>query len=237
MRPLFLPVLLALSSALGADVPAKPTPLTVADAEKLVRAYLFQLNPKMNPEATFPLREERVEGLFEKLGCQLFKVTEGNVTDGREGDWAGACMAVAHGKVQRLGAHFGGPGVMSACIADLDGDGTEELVYSYANGSGVHRSHVAAWKPAADGKGVEFVAPLAFFGLLFVRRLWDGTVRIEVGDFKSNLNLNEWVAQGTLGVLKARAGDGGLSLEVTLAEPLAKEFRDRLQRQGSALRR
>jgi hypothetical protein len=216
MRALFVPILLALSTALGADAPAKPAKLTIAEAEKLVRAYVFEVQPAMNPEATFPLNEERVEGLSEKFGCQLYKVTDGV--------WECASLLVGHGKVQRLGESFGGSGVMSACLADLDGDGTDELVYSFSWGSGIHRSHVAAWKPAANGKGVEVVASLAFLGDLFVRRLGDGTVGIEVGEFKGNLN--EWATKGTLGGMKARAVDGGISLDVKLAEPLSKEIRD-----------
>jgi hypothetical protein len=178
--------------------------------------YVFQVKPTMNPEARFPLREEKAEGLFDKLGCQLFKVTDGV--------WECASLLVGHGKVWKLGEYFGGSGVMSACLADLDGDGREELVYSYSFGSGIHRSHVAAWKPTADGAGREVVAALAFGGDLFVRRLADGTVSVEAGEFKGSVN--NWVRGATLGTARMVKREDRASLEIELAKDLPGNVRE-----------
>ncbi len=50
-------------------------------------------------------------------------------------------------KIYPLGEWFGGLGVTSMELADLNSDGYSELYFTYSWGSGIHRSHVAYFDP------------------------------------------------------------------------------------------
>ncbi|WP_028612678.1 hypothetical protein [Paenibacillus harenae] len=60
-----------------------------------------------------------------------------------------ASFLLYEGKVYSLGEWFGGFGVTSMALADLDSDGRSELYFTYSWGSGLHRSHAAYFNPAA----------------------------------------------------------------------------------------
>lgn len=53
------------------------------------------------------------------------------------------------GKVYPMGSWLGGLGVTSMKLADLNGDGEDELYFTYSWGSGIHRSHAAYFDPVA----------------------------------------------------------------------------------------
>ncbi len=64
-------------------------------------------------------------------------------------DTSCASFLLYEGEVYPLGEWFGGLGVTSMALADMDGDGTSELYFTYSWGSGIHRSHVAYFDPVA----------------------------------------------------------------------------------------
>lgn len=51
------------------------------------------------------------------------------------------------GEIYSIGTCFGGFGIISMALADLDKDGTYELYYTFSYGSGLHRSHVGYFDP------------------------------------------------------------------------------------------
>lgn len=51
------------------------------------------------------------------------------------------------GEIYSIGTCFGGLGITSMALADLDKDGTYELYYTFSWGSGLHRSHVGYFEP------------------------------------------------------------------------------------------
>jgi len=53
------------------------------------------------------------------------------------------------GEFYELGQWFGGYGVTSFALSDVNGDGAQELYFTCSWGSGLHRSHVAYFDPAA----------------------------------------------------------------------------------------
>ena len=62
-------------------------------------------------------------------------------------DTSCASFLLYKGKVYPLGEWFGGLGVTSMALADLDGDQKPELYFTYSWGSGLHRSHAAYFDP------------------------------------------------------------------------------------------
>ena len=105
-------------------------------SEDLVRAQILRENPGMNPEARFPMTEITPAQARETLGVQLFRIEESATTQCYE------TFAVRKGEVARLGTGFGGMGVGSTLLTDLDGDRAPDLVFVYSWGSGRHRSQV-----------------------------------------------------------------------------------------------
>jgi beta-lactamase regulating signal transducer with metallopeptidase domain len=63
-------------------------------------------------------------------------------------DTSCASFLLYEGEVYPLGEWFGGFGVISMELWDADGDGLDELYYTYSWGSGIHRSHTAYFDPA-----------------------------------------------------------------------------------------
>lgn len=59
-----------------------------------------------------------------------------------------ASFLLYRGDVYALGEWFGGYGVMSMALADLNEDGEPELYFTFSWGSGIHRSHAAYFDPA-----------------------------------------------------------------------------------------
>lgn len=51
------------------------------------------------------------------------------------------------GESYSVGTCFGGYGITSMALADLNKDGTYELYYTFSWGSGLHRSHVGYFEP------------------------------------------------------------------------------------------
>jgi len=76
---------------------------------------------------------------------------------------------LCEGAVYELGESLGGRGVVDMALGDLNGDGTQELYYTYSWGSGMHRSHAAYFDSAAK-RSVE----LDFVLLDEDMMLWDG---------------------------------------------------------------
>ncbi len=51
------------------------------------------------------------------------------------------------GEIYSIGTCFGGFGITSMALADLNKDGTYELYYTFSYGSGLHHSHVGYFEP------------------------------------------------------------------------------------------
>jgi hypothetical protein len=142
-------------SSAPADKTKENKPLKVEEAEKLVRTFIFEENPKMNPAAQFPFKEITTKEVWDRLGVQVFQITEG----------AQVCetLVIQGKKIHRIGVGFGGQGVTSLVVADPSGDGRPKLVYAYSWGSGEHRSQVAVFDCLAK-EPKQVVAPQAYFG-------------------------------------------------------------------------
>lgn len=108
--------------------------ISTEKAEKLVRAYIFQQKPEMNPSAQFPLEEITPPEVRSRMRAQVFKVTDGI--------YIFNTYLILDNVVHPLGTGWGGNGVTSMLVDDLDGDGEPELWFAFSWGSGIHRSQI-----------------------------------------------------------------------------------------------
>lgn len=79
-------------------------------------------------------------GVSETAGFQIYKMKD-----------SCASYLLYAGKIYQLGEYFGGMGIMDIKAWDFDGDGVQELVYTYSWGSGRHRSQIGFFDPGSQG--------------------------------------------------------------------------------------
>jgi hypothetical protein len=114
--------------------------MSVADATDAVRRQVFRDQPAMNPTAQFPLSEITTADMWTRLQAQVFLVTSGVK--------AGNVYLIREQSATLLVGAFGANGITSSCVADLDGDGKAEMLFTYGYGSGLHYSAVGIWSAA-----------------------------------------------------------------------------------------
>ena len=192
-----------------ATTQAAPTRLSMAEATVAVREELFRTTPKMNPSAEFPLKEMTTDEVWERLHLQVFAITGDIRCD--------QAYVVRNGQVFPLGEGLGGSGVMSMCVADLNGDGQPKLVFSYSWGSGVHRSLVAVW---TGGTTWTDAKPVLSDYDFFLEKTDDNHVGVAYGYFSSK---GEFKRQGEFGKLQLSGGKAGLDFKIILNQELPEE--------------
>jgi RNA polymerase sigma factor (sigma-70 family) len=185
--------------------------LELADAEKLVRKFIFDENPKMNPDATFPLDEITSDTVWKRLHVQAFKVNKGVRSH--------ECYVIKAGTVYHIGQAFGGFGVRSLGVADLDKSGRPTLVYVFSWGSGVHRAHVGMFDVGAK-EPKEYVAPEVYFS---------ATTEDPELTFKDDQTVEAHVGEQQLGHLSLEGKDDTKKLRLILEEKLPDEVRQRIR--------
>jgi hypothetical protein len=187
-------------------------------ATALVRAWIFEEKPTMNESMEAPLVELTTDEMWHRLGVQLFQVTEG--------EWAYSSYCVFDGRAYFLCQGFGGNGIMSACVTDLDSDGVPELTYTYSWGSGIHRSLIGVARVEGDHLLQEEPA-MAFIGDLFVRKESDTRVVVEIGRYE--WEFSSWTPEAQLGAIEVEAEGSQLLPRIELA-PLSNEHAEAIWR-------
>jgi hypothetical protein len=94
-------------------------------------------------------------------------------------------FVVSSDGIAALGSSFGGMGLQSICVGDLNGDGRPMLLFTYSWGSGRHRSQVGAWsgrwtKPGTVDAGISYGNDDASWDLM-LKRIGDREVEIVTG--------------------------------------------------------
>lgn len=199
MKPSSLALLLLLAAchhvALAPGSEPEGVRVTLDEATALVRARIFEDRPGLNESVETRLSEHTTDELWERLGAQLF-VVEG-------GELRCESYLVREHRVHPLCNGYGGHGVQSACVTDLDADGEPELSYTYSWGSGIHRSLVGVCGFEGDAFWNE-EADVAYVGDLFVRKESDTRVLVEIGDY--GWTFGEWSPVAAFGELVLTGG-------------------------------
>ena len=113
--------------------------LSVSKAEQLVAGWVQAHKPHDGSawHSRPRLKELTPPDLWDRAGAQVFKQA-GDTSSIEEVD----AYLIKGKKVYPLGTGFGGSGLESLAVCDLDRDSRLELVYTYSWGSGIHRTHL-----------------------------------------------------------------------------------------------
>ena len=182
---------------------------------------MLEEDPDRRRPVTAALKEVTPEEVWERMGAQLFVVTEGAyVLD---------AWLVRGDAAWRLCTGFGGFGLHTALATDLDGDREPELTFTSSWGSGIHRSLVSVAR-FVEGELVIECPDVACLDDLTVERAADGRVVVSFAetDWTTEWPVpGEWVAVAELGTLTVRPEGGALGPVIELCE-LTDEQSDRL---------
>jgi hypothetical protein len=157
------------------------------EAVELVSIWAYEDQPEMGPGVSFDVVEYQVPDLWETMQLQLFFA---EYLSSDEGQRFNEEMFVCYeGELHAFGEALGGYGLMSAVLRG------ESLYYTYAWGSGIHRSQIGRLA-ISDGQ-LDFLASGGFVDVnLFVRFNGD-ELEVDVGTF---IGFNDWEGElyGTL---------------------------------------
>jgi hypothetical protein len=190
---------------------------TPAEAAEMIRQYLQSQHPQLNPDVRLPLEELPMPEAWESLRVQLFRITEGPFLQ--------ESFLVKGDRVLRLGEATGSRGLTSLEISDLDEDGTTELLFTYAFGSGLHQSRIGMYAPAY-GPWRTYEAKIGCFGDLGLVKEDKSTVSVRVVESdEATLTLRYLDLLGSLAI---QVDGDQAELVLRLAEDLPDHVRDQV---------
>jgi peptidyl-Lys metalloendopeptidase len=190
---------------------------TSAEAAEMIRDYLQGQHPQLNPDVRLPLEELAIPEAWESLEAQLFRITEG--------PFVHESFLIRGDSVLSIGEATGGRGLISLEISDLDKDGTAELLFTYAFGSGIHQSRIGMYAPVY-GPDRTYEAATGYFGDLGLAKEDESTVSVRVVEPDgATLTLRYLDLLGTLAI---QVNGAQAELVLHLAEDLPVNVRDQL---------
>jgi len=143
---------------------ATPRPVLLREAADLIQSYL-------QIEQPLSLEELATDEIKHNLRVQVFRILEG--------PYANESFLIRNQTVVPMGAAYGGQGLTSLEISDLDGDGEAELLFTYSFGSGLHQSRISMYAPAYDQYRV-YDADFGYLGDIGVVKLESDDIGVRV---------------------------------------------------------
>lgn len=119
----------------------------LSDETQVIRAWIIQDQPEMNPAVTFPLVEITTMQMRQETQARVFKVTGET--------WLNESFLLWNGQVYHLSTAFGDSGISQLFVTDLDENGAPELVYGCHFGSGVSSTVIGLFEFAGQGRLLE----------------------------------------------------------------------------------
>ena len=187
--------------------------LTQAQASWLLLSWYEQQKPDLNPQVTVPVREMTTDEIWNRMGVQVFQVS-GDI-------FMYDTFLVTGSQVTPLGIGFGGVGVTSLAVTDLDRNNQPELLYAYSFGSGIHQSRLGMYAPTLRANAILEANTRLLNGDLLLAKVDDFQVTVEA----------EMSAPGSLRIGRAALqGQGDAKMLVLVLDPgLPQNIMDNLK--------
>jgi Tol biopolymer transport system component len=168
------------------DLPtATPRPMLSREAVDLIQSYL-------RTDESLYLEELTTDEIWDTLRVQIFRI--------RDGPYARESFLVRNQIVVPMGAAYGGQGLTSLELSDLDGDGIAELLFTSSFGSGIHQSRISMYAPAYEQYGI-VGADFGFLGDIGLFKLSEKEIGVRVVEANSpNLTIRYLDSLGYLNI-------------------------------------
>lgn len=186
-------------------------------AEEMIRDYLCDQKPNLSSDVHLPLIKVPLEEGSETLPIQIFRVTDG--------PFARETFLISGETVLRLGTAFGGQGVTSIRVSDLDRDGSAELLFAYSFGSGIHQSWIGMYAPAYGDDRI-YETETAYLGDVGLVKEDVSSVAVKVVESDDETATLRYL--DTLGHLAIQQHENQIRLVLQVAEGLPEELRQNL---------
>jgi hypothetical protein len=190
---------------------------TSMEAAAMIREHLRSQSPDLKPDLRLSPEELPMPEAWETMRAQVFRITEGAFAD--------ESFLIRGDTVLSLGTAFGGRGVTSLEIGDLDTDGSAELLFTYSFGSGIHQSRIGMVAPAHDENRV-YEAAIAYLGDLGLFKEDRATVGVRVVESDDATLTLRYL--DTLGYLAVERHTGQVELVLQVAEDLPDDVRQNI---------
>lgn len=141
---------LAVSRSASPKMPEKPA-RTEGGLPVIAPAEL-KITPSKDGVEEFLKKNEGYTSMYEEDTC--YNITPDHIAGNSDFtifkyDKSTASFVMYEGEVYVAGEYFGGDGIESMALADVDMDGQYELYYTFSWGSGIHRTKIGYFDPAA----------------------------------------------------------------------------------------
>ena len=160
-------LLVLLLSSGGVATATQPEKLNLTSAVKLARAWVFQVNSKMNPEVKLELQDVTTPEIWSTLGAQLFAKTPESFV------FLPNYFVIKNEQV------YPTMDMKSWCLLHLNQGSGEAFVYSRVWGSGIVRATIHALLSSPD-RLIPLDADLSFLGELSVSCNANAVVALDV---------------------------------------------------------
>jgi Tol biopolymer transport system component len=189
---------------------ATPRPVLSREAVDLIQSYLRIDEP-------LSLKDLTKDEIWSNLRVQIFRI--------RDGPYAKESFLVHNKIVVPIGAAYGGQGLTSLEMGDLDGDGIAELLFTSSFGSGIHQSRISMYAPAYEQYGV-VGAEFGYLGDIGLFKLSENEIGVRVVEADSSDLRIRYL--DTLGYLNIEQDSGRPSLVLEVLPDLPDEIMQRL---------
>ncbi len=186
------------------------------DPEMLIEAYIHSQYPDLAEDFPIAVKEFPLEDPDLTTPVRVFRITEG--------PYEKETFLIDEGTVVRLGTSFGGQGLTSLVVTDLDDDQVPELIFTYSFGSGIHQSRVGMYAPAYDA-GQVHEAAFAYQGDL---GLVENGTSVELRIIETDWELKTIRYLDAIGTVELDRSNGESRVFVQLAEDLPSEISKRI---------
>jgi hypothetical protein len=175
-----------------------------------VLKFLHDQNPNLNPTFDCTVNDITTDEVWKGLHVQVVKIKSEALNN--------TAFMIRQNDVCTLGDSFGGQGVTSLAVADLNGDGKPLLFFAFAFGSGEHRSMIGAVDCRAK-EPVQLVAPLVNYNFGHDYQVKpDGKTAVEV-----------YAGKEKIGKLALEKKDKETVLQIRLDEKIPDEIKAKLR--------
>lgn len=179
----------------------------------------LKVTPSKDGAAEFLEKNEGYTSMYEEDTC--YNITPDFIAKNSDFaifkyDKSAASFVMYEGEVYMAGDYFGGDGIESMALADLNQDGQYELYYTFSFGSGIHRTMIAYFDPSTK-KEESFDYASYHYGIILTANE-DGELCVKIGTYDLDYS-KDWYVDYSMKATEQQMGaivweEGTITLKI-----------------------